>query len=170
MTIEQRPRAQGYIKGMGRRDELNLAPRPDEHIVLRARGRVGVPMVAIDLDRVKQLGHPVYPSDVVPQGHPVLVNHGILAYHYGVYMHPTDYYWYKYEPDKAHRNVMSWIEQRIEKMGQEAEARLDEMVIELSKPRIFDHEYDALRIEAFIKYGSAWLNFDQTLIPVEGRP
>lgn len=149
MPIEPRNRAMGYIKGNQGYD-LRLSVEPDEHYISADTGRPTIPTKTVDLKEIQKwrslLHTPIYMSDVVPQGQVVIVDHGALPYHHGAYLHPTDYYWVKHKdnPELAHRLVESWMDQRLETMAREAEARLDAMVEEM--------EYKATRKAAYDRY------------------
>lgn len=149
MPVESRNRAMGYIKGMQGYD-LRLSVEPEEHYISADTGRATIPTKTVDLEVIKKwaeaLSTPIYMSDVVPVGQVVIVDHGALPYHYGAYLHPTDYYWVKHKdnPELAHRLVESWMDQRLESMVRAAEARLDAMVEEM--------EYKAAHKEAMDRY------------------
>lgn len=150
MPINRRNRATGYIKGIQSREDL-LQPLPEEHLISKETGRPTIPTTSVDIGAIKKWKKelsppPIYMSDAVPQGQAIFVDHGALPYHHGVYLHPTDYYWVKHKdnPELAHNLVMSWIEQRIESMGRDAEARLDAMVEEM--------EYKASFTETMVRY------------------
>lgn len=128
---------------------------PDEHYISADTGRATIPTKTVDLKLIEQwykaLSTPIYMSDVVPQGQVVIVDHGALPYHYGAYLHPTDYYWVKHKdnPELAHNLVMSWIDQRIEAMGKAAEARLDAMVEEMefkaAQKAVYNHYREQIK-------------------------
>ena len=155
MPIQPRNRAQGYIKGNQGYD-LHLSVDPDEHFISAETGRPTIPTKTVDLKLIEQwykaLSTPIYMSDVVPQGQVVIIDHGALPYHHGAYLPPTDYYWVKHKdnPELAHKLVMSWIDQRIEKMAKEAESRLDAMVEEMEFKAAQKATYD--RYKEQIKY------------------
>ena len=168
MPIEPRNRAMGYIKGNQGYD-LRLSVEPGEHYISAETGRATIPTKTVDLKEIQKwralLHTPIYMSDVVPVGQVVIVDHGALPYHYGAYLHPTDYYWVKHKdnPELAHNLVMSWIDQRIDAMGKAAEARLDAMVEEMEFKASQKAAYD--RYKEQVKYYHDFFGDDLIDIP-----
>ena len=129
-------RAHGYIRGQ------RLGFIPDDRS-WEVEGKA-VPLKPVEFNveeirmKFKHMGIPTYSSDVVPIGKPVFVDHGALPYTYGIYAHPIDYAYIKYndKPEVAHNVASLWIENRIEQMADEANARLDRMFND------FEREHD----------------------------
>lgn len=140
----------GYIKGNQGYD-LRLSVDPGEHFISSKTGRATIPTKTVDIKEIRKwralLHTPIYMSDVIPVGQVVIVDHGALPYHHGAYLHPTDYYWVKHKdnPELAHNLVTSWMDQRLEKIVKEAEARLDAMVEEMAYKADHKAAYDQYR-------------------------
>lgn len=132
MSIIRARRAKGYVKGY---ETSYPSPPTDnfDHLQDAITNRATIKTKSVDLKslglKFADLGIPIHQSDVVPMLKPVFIDHGALPYHFGVYLHPTDYYWVKYEddPKRAHRRVEGWIAMRIDEMADEAMARIDNM-------------------------------------------
>jgi hypothetical protein len=131
--LPKKRRAVGYVKG----NALSFSNETRARFPFMERdpdtGRAHLKVLEETLEDLKHRcnvnGIPIHPSDRVQALHPVFIDYGILPYHYGVYVHPTDYYWLKHDddPDLAHDMVMAWIDMRIESMGNAAIKRIDQM-------------------------------------------
>lgn len=135
------PRAKGYVRGLQNSGEYDIHPfdmdESPDGVYVEEIGRAALPTTAVALEDVQGLfdaGVAVYPSDVAPLGKPFRIAHGVLGYTNGVYLHPTDYYWFRYEPAKAHKMVEGWLDRRLTHMADEAIAKIDRMYGEREFP------------------------------------
>lgn len=131
------PRAKGYVRGLQNSGEYDIHPfdmdESPDGVYIEELGRSALPTTAVALEDVQGMydeGVAVYPSDVAVLGQPFRIAHGVLGYTNGVYLHPTDYYWFRYEPTKAHKMCEGWLDRRLTHMADEAIAKLDRMYAE----------------------------------------
>lgn len=83
---------------------------------------------------------PVYMSEKAKPGAPVVVQENFLSFSNGVYMHPIDYYWYKWgdvDVEFTARLTATWRENYIERLAMEACQRIDEMVDSMQLKAMF---------------------------------
>lgn len=141
-----RSSVRGYIRGAEFKDDYDVRATKDgmDEIVRGEDGRTDIVATSVTVEEAKRLYDveyvPVYSSDVAPLGKPFRISVGVLNYTKGIYMHPTDYYWFKFaeDPWRAHRLSEGWIYRRIDQMGDEAIAKLDAISEGIRMERYFD--------------------------------